>query len=88
MVENMIRSCVCVPWSFLLGVSKKPPAKEIEINLMIYGGCNISEVYKFSKFIYKSFHLKKKPKKSKYQKLHTKIQRKKCPRHSSIDCLV
>jgi hypothetical protein len=38
-------------WSFLLGVSKKPLAKEKEINLMIHGGCNIGKAYKFSKFI-------------------------------------
>jgi hypothetical protein len=36
-------------------VSKKPLAKEKEKNLMmIYGGCNIGKVYKFSKFIKKS----------------------------------
>jgi hypothetical protein len=55
MVENTIRWCVCLPWSFLHGVSKKPLAKEKEKNLMmIYGGCNIGKVYKFSKFIKKS----------------------------------
>jgi hypothetical protein len=31
-----------------------PRTKEKEINPMIYGGCNIGKVYKFSKFIYKS----------------------------------
>ncbi len=77
MVEHMIRSCVCVPWSFLLGVSKKPPAKEIEINLMIYGGCNIGKVYNFSKFIYKSFYFKKINKNIKISKITYKNTKEK-----------
>lgn len=60
-------------WSFLLGVSKKPPAKEIEINLMIYGGCNIGKIYKFSRFILKSSEFLKKY--QKYENTKNYIQK-------------
>jgi hypothetical protein len=81
--------CACHGASYTGCQKSHRPKKKKKNLMMIYGGCNIGKVYKFSTFIYKSSEFFKKY--QKYENTKDYIQKYKgenvqcTPR---IDCLV